>query len=93
MGLNQLRRSFILVKEMIMSTADMLIHVQPELDPQVRKDLERKLLGRVGVECAEFEHKPHPHEITVRYDPNEIAGMAILQVVQKIDPHASNMRM
>lgn len=93
MGLNQLRRSFILVKEMIMSTADMLIHVQPELDPQVRKDLERKLLGRVGVECAEFEHKPHPHSITVRYDPNEIAGMAILQVVQKIDPNASNMRM
>lgn len=76
-----------------MSTADMLIHVQPELDPQVRKDLERKLLGRVGVECAEFEHKPHPHEITVRYDPDEIAGMAILQVVQKIDPHASNVRM
>jgi hypothetical protein len=78
---------------MIMSTADMLIHVRPELDAQVRNDLERKLMGRVGVDCAEFEHKPHPHSIMVKYDPDEIAGMAILQVVRKIDPNASRVGM
>lgn len=76
-----------------MSTADMLIHVRPELDEQVRRDLERKLMGRVGVDCAEFEHKPHPHSIMVKYDPDEIAGMAILQVVRKIDPNASRVGM
>lgn len=76
-----------------MNTVDMMIHVHPELDAQMRKDLERKLMGRVGVDCAEFEHKSHPHSIMVKYDPDAIAGMAILQMVRKIDSSASRVGM
>jgi hypothetical protein len=76
-----------------MNTVDMMIHVHPELDAQVRTDLERKLMGRVGVDCAEFEHRPHPHSIMVKYDPDAIAGMTILRVVRKIDPSASRVGM
>jgi hypothetical protein len=79
------------VKEKIMNTVDMMIHVHPELDAQMRTDLERKLMGRVGVDCAEFEHKPHPHSIMVKYDPDAIEGMTILQMVRKVDPVASRV--
>lgn len=74
-----------------MNTVDMMIHVHPELDMQMRMDLERKLMGRAGVDCAEFEHKPHPHSILVKYDPDAIAGMTILQMVRKVDPVASRV--
>ncbi|MFA6121096.1 MAG: hypothetical protein WCT35_08525 [Sideroxydans sp.] len=74
-----------------MNTADIMIHVHPELDAQVRIDLERKLMGRVGVDCAEFEHKPHPHSLMVKYDPDAIAGMTILRMVRKVDPVASRV--
>jgi hypothetical protein len=77
---------------MIMNTVDMLIHVHPELDAQIRTDLERKLMGRVGVDCAEFEHKQHPHSIMVKYDPDAIEGMTILQMVRKVDPVASRVQ-
>ncbi|MDH2915904.1 MAG: hypothetical protein PXX77_03410 [Gallionella sp.] len=74
-----------------MNTVDMMIHVHPELDVKMRMDLERKLMGRVGIDCAEFEHKPHPHSILVKYDPDAIAGMTILQMVRKVDPVASRV--
>jgi hypothetical protein len=79
------------VKEKIMNTVDMMIHVHPELDAQMRMDLERKLVGRMGIDCAEFEHKPHPHSIMVKYDPDAIEGMTILQMVRKVDPVASRV--
>ena len=72
-----------------MNTADMLIHVHQELDAQTRTELERKLSGRMGVDCAEFLHTPHPHSLMVRYDPDALAGMEILQMVRKLDPVAS----
>ncbi len=75
----------------IMNKVYKLIHVHPELDAQMRTDLERKLMGRVGVDCAEFEHKPHPHSIMVKYDPDAIEGMTILQMVRKVDPVASRV--
>jgi len=76
-----------------MDTADMLIHVHPELDAQARTDLERKLMGRIGVDCAEFDHRPHPHALIVKYDPDAVKGMEILQMVRKLDPVATMVGM
>lgn len=76
-----------------MNTADMLIHVHPALSPQARTDLEKNLLGHIGVDCAEFEHRLHPHSIMVKYDPDTINGKEILQVVRNLDPAASMVGM
>lgn len=76
-----------------MDTADMLIHVHPELDAQARTDMERKLMGRIGVDCAEFNHRPHPHALMVKYDPDAVKGMEILQMVRKVDPEATMVGM
>lgn len=72
-----------------MNTADMLIHLRPELDAQARRDLENRLSGHIGVDCAEFEHREHPHSLVVKYDPDAVAGMDLLQVVRTIDPGAT----
>ncbi len=72
-----------------MNTADMLIHVHPELDAQARTALENRLTGHIGVDCAEFEHRAHPHSILVKYDPDAVEGMELLQVVRKVDPVAT----
>lgn len=76
-----------------MNTADMMIHVQPELDAQTRMALERKLMSRIGVDCAEFAHRPHPHSLMVKYDPDAVAGIEILQMVRNLDPNASMVGM
>ena len=76
-----------------MNTADMVIHVHQELDTEARKDLERKLAGHVGVDCAEFDHHAHPHSIVVKYDPDAVKGMEILQMVRKLDPDATMLGM
>lgn len=76
-----------------MNTADMMIHVHPELDVQARKDLERELMGYIGVDCAEFDHRPHPHSLMVKYDPDEVEGMELLQMVRKLDPAATMVGM
>lgn len=74
-----------------MNTADMLIHVHPELDAQARSNLERKVMGCVGVECAEFDHHAHPHSMVVKYDPDEIQGIQILDLVRTVDPIATRV--
>ena len=76
-----------------MHTADMLIYVHPELDAKMRTGLEKNLMGRIGVDCAEFEHRPHPHSLMVKYDPEAVAGMDILQMVRKVDPAATMVGM
>jgi len=76
-----------------MNTADMMIYVHPDLDAQMRTNLERKLMGRIGVDCAEFDHRPHPHSLMVKYDPDAVEGMEILQMVRKLDPVASMVGM
>jgi hypothetical protein len=81
------------MKETIMNTADMLIHVHPNLDAHARTDLEKNLLSHIGVDCAEFEHRPQPHSILVKYDPDAIKGLEILQTVRKFDPKASMVGM
>ncbi len=72
-----------------MSHADMLIHVHPELDVHARVNLERRLRECMGVDCAEFDHRPHPHTLVVKYDPDEVEGMEILDMVRSVDPVAS----
>jgi hypothetical protein len=72
-----------------MNTADMLIHVHPELDAQGRADLANKVAGRVGVDCAEFGHHAPSHALIVKYDPDAVHGMQILDMVRKFDPVAT----
>jgi hypothetical protein len=74
-----------------MNTADMLIHVHPELDTQARASLERRVMGCVGVDCAEFDHHAHPHSLIIKYDPDEIQGMQILNIVRTLDPAATRV--
>lgn len=74
-----------------MSTVDMLIFVRPEFDHDARASLERKVEGCVGVDCAEFEHKPHPHALVVKYDPDTIQSSRILEVVRTVDPAATKV--
>ena len=76
-----------------MNTVDMMIHVHPDLDATKRLELERNLSGHIGVDCAEFEHRPHPHSLMVKYDPDTIKGADILQMVRKLDPVASMVGM
>ncbi len=72
-----------------MNTADMLIYMHPALDAQKRTDLERMVSGRIGVDCAEFDHHAHHHALLVRYDPDRVEGMQILDMVRKTDPTAT----
>ena len=74
-----------------MNTADMLIHVHPDLDPQARSNLEKRIMGCVGVDCAEFDHHAHPHSLLVKYDPEEIQGIQILDIVRTVDPVATRV--
>jgi len=72
-----------------MNTADMIIHVHPELDANTRADLTKNVEGHVGVDCAEFDHHTHPHALIVKYDPDAVQSMQILEMVRKVDPVAS----
>jgi hypothetical protein len=72
-----------------MNTADMLIYVHSELDAQRRNALEKIVEGRIGVDCAQFDSHSHHHAMMVRYDPDAIQGMQILDVVRNTDPAAS----
>jgi hypothetical protein len=72
-----------------MNTADMLIYVHPELDKDRRDALEKIVEGRIGVDCAQFDSHSHHHAMMVRYDPDAIEGMQILNVVRNTDPAAA----
>jgi hypothetical protein len=50
-------------------------------------------MGHIGVDCAEFDHLPHPHLLMVKYDPDAVEGMELLQMVRKLDPVASMVGM
>lgn len=74
-----------------MNVADMLIHVHPELDVLARTNLERRLMECMGVDCAEFNHHAHPHTLIVKYDPDTVEGMEILDMVRNYDPVATRV--
>ena len=71
-----------------MNTADMLIYVHPELDAPTRSQLAKAVEGKIGVDCAEFNRHAHPHALIVKYDPDAVEGMQILNVVRETDPAA-----
>ena len=72
-----------------MNTADMLIYVHPELDAESRAVLEKIVEGHIGVDCAQFDPHTHHHAMMVRYDPDAIEGMQILNMVRTTDPAAT----
>ena len=72
-----------------MNTADMLIYVHPKLDAQSRMALEKIVEGRLGVDCAQFDPHTHHHAMMVKYDPDAIQGMQILDMVRNTDPVAT----
>lgn len=72
-----------------MNTADMLIYVHPELDVQRRVALEKMVEGHAGVDCAQFNSHAHHHAMLVKYDPDAIEGMQILNIVRSADPLAA----
>lgn len=72
-----------------MNTADMLIYVHPQLDASKRSHLSKMVEGRMGVDCAEFDQHSNHHALMVKYDPDMVQGMQILDVVRKTDPKAT----
>lgn len=74
-----------------MNNADMLIHVHPDLDAQAREKLEKSIEGHIGVNCAEFAHRPHSHSLLVRYDADTVEGQQILDIVREVDPEATRV--
>lgn len=72
-----------------MDTADVLIHVHPELSADDRVKLEKTVIGCNGVVAASFDHHQHPHALTVVYNPDATHGKAILDVVRQTDPAAT----
>ena len=72
-----------------MNLADILIHVNPELDANKRTDVTRKVESHVGVDCAEFNHHIHPHALIVKYDPDAVQSMEILNMVRHFDSKAA----
>lgn len=72
-----------------MNIADMLIHVHPELDAENRAHLEKLVAKCEGVDCVEFDHHTHPHALVVKYDPDAVRSMQILDIVRRVDPVAT----
>jgi len=79
------------MKETIMNTVDMMIHVHPKLDALAKANLERKLLGQAGVDCALFNDHAPPQSLVVTYDADTIDRMEILRLVRVTDPEATTM--
>lgn len=72
-----------------MNLADILIHVNPELDANDRAEVTRIVEGHVGVDCAEFDHHTNPHALIVKYDPDAVQSMQILTMVRHYDSSAA----
>ncbi len=72
-----------------MSTADMLIHIHPELDAQKKDHLAKWIADCDGVDCVEFDcHSTH-YALIVKFDPDKVQSMQILNMVRKMDPVAT----
>lgn len=72
-----------------MDTADVLIHIHPELSADERNKLVDTMLANKGVMAASFDHHEHPHALTVVYDPDAVHGAALLEVARKVSPTAN----
>ncbi len=72
-----------------MDTVDVLIHVHPELSPEMRAKVEQEVMDITGVIAANFDHRKHPHALTVLYNPDAVQDKQILETVRRSDPIAS----
>lgn len=72
-----------------MKTADILVHVHPELSPEMRAKVEEEVRRCGGVISAEFDHHEHPHALLVLYNPDAVRSEKLLLVVRRHDPEAS----
>lgn len=72
-----------------MNTADMMIHMHSELNVYDKAEISRWLESRIGVDCAAFSHRPNSHALLVKYDPDALKGIEILQAVRRLDPVAT----
>lgn len=72
-----------------MNTADMLIHIHPDLGEAERIGLERSISGRIGVDCAAFTPRLHSHALMVKYDPDTIRSEQVLEMARKLDTDAT----
>jgi len=79
------------MKETIMYTADVMIHVHPKLDARARADLERRLMGHAGIGCAEFNNKANLQALVVTYDADTVEREEILEEVRITDPDAKTI--
>ena len=68
-----------------MSTTDMLIHVHPELGEQKKAHLAKWVADCDGVDSVELDHHTPHYALLVKYDPDKIQSMQILNRVHKID--------
>jgi hypothetical protein len=72
-----------------MTTADILIHVHPELSAETRAKLEKEVSANNGVISAHFDHHKHPHALIVLYNSDAIQSKKILEAVKRHDSAAS----
>ena len=72
-----------------MTTADLLIHIHPELSQQIRTKVEKDVSDCNGVISAHFDHHKHPHALIVLYNSDAIPGKQILDVAKRYDPAAT----
>lgn len=72
-----------------MSTADLLVHVHPELPQQARAKVEKDVSDCDGVVSAHFDHHKHPHALIVLYNPDRIKSNKILETVKQHDQAAT----
>lgn len=72
-----------------MNTVDMLIHLHPELDAQKKDHLAKWIADCDGVDCVELDHHAPHYALIVKYDPDKVQSMQILNMVREMDPVAT----
>ncbi len=70
-----------------MNISDLVIHVHPELSPELRSAVEEFVSSRDGVVAAHFSDK-HPHLLNVEYNTDRVRSHDILSDVMSRDPEA-----
>jgi hypothetical protein len=62
-----------------MQAADIMLHLQDELDPKAASELESEIHSIPGVIAARFNK---PHLLVVSYDPDDLRSETLLSHVQ-----------
>ena len=72
-----------------MSTADILIHIHPEQGEQRISHLAKWIGECDGVDCVELDHHVPHYALLVKYDPDTVRSMQILNMAREMDPAAT----